>query len=69
MLKGTLSYLWLFATAITCAPSNPEIRAAAPSTFSEVTIFTPAANFTDPGTLYARSVLLKDGSLLASKPV
>lgn len=36
-------------------------------TFSERTIFTAGRNFTAPGVLYARSVVLADGSLLASK--
>jgi hypothetical protein len=36
------------------------------STFTDVTIFTPAANFTDPGVLYARTVELEDRVLLAT---
>ncbi|KAA8566550.1 hypothetical protein EYC84_009100 [Monilinia fructicola] len=36
------------------------------STFSDVTIFTPGANWTDPGVLYARSVELPGGVLLAT---
>ncbi|TVY73535.1 hypothetical protein LSUE1_G005893 [Lachnellula suecica] len=36
------------------------------STFSNVTIFTPPSNYTDPGTLYARTVELLDGTLLAT---
>jgi hypothetical protein len=36
------------------------------STFSNLTIFVPPANYTDPGTLYARTVELEDGVLLAT---
>ncbi|KAF7860598.1 uncharacterized protein EAF02_010832 [Botrytis sinoallii] len=36
------------------------------STFSDVTIFTPGANWTDPGVLYARTVELPGGVLLAT---
>jgi len=36
------------------------------STFSDVTIFVPPANYTDPGTLYARTVELEHGVLLAT---
>jgi hypothetical protein len=36
------------------------------STFSNVTVFVPPANYTDPGTLYARTVELEDGVLLAT---
>ncbi|KAB8293007.1 hypothetical protein EYC80_007369 [Monilinia laxa] len=36
------------------------------STFSDVTIFTPGTNWTDPGVLYARSVELPGGVLLAT---
>ena len=36
------------------------------STFSEVTIFAPPMNYIDPRTLYARTVLLDDGTLLAT---
>jgi hypothetical protein len=36
------------------------------STFSNVTIFTPGANWTDPGVLYARTVELPGNVLLAT---
>lgn len=36
------------------------------STFTNVTIFVPPSNYTDPGTLYARTVELEDGVLLAT---
>ena len=36
------------------------------STFSNVTIFTPPSNYTDPQTLYARTVELEGGVLLAT---
>ena len=36
------------------------------STFSNVTIFTPPSNYTNPGTLYARTVELEGGILLAT---
>jgi len=36
------------------------------STFTNVTIFTPPTNYTDPGVLYARTVELEGGVLLAT---
>lgn len=36
------------------------------STFSSVTVFVPGANYTDPRVLYARTVELEDGVLLAT---
>lgn len=36
------------------------------STFSQNTIFVPGANYTDPRVLYARTVELDDGVLLAT---
>ncbi|TAQ85831.1 hypothetical protein B7494_g5853 [Chlorociboria aeruginascens] len=36
------------------------------STFSNVTIFTPPSNYTDPGVLYARTVELQGGVLLST---
>lgn len=36
------------------------------STFSDVTIFAPPANYTDPEVLYARTVELENGVLLAT---
>lgn len=36
------------------------------STFSNVTVFEPGANYTNPGVLYARTVELEDGVLLAT---
>lgn len=36
------------------------------STFSGVTVFTPGANWTDPGVLYARTVELPGGIILAT---
>jgi len=40
--------------------------AAQYTTFSNRVIFTPASNFTDPRVLYARTVELSDGTLLAT---
>jgi hypothetical protein len=36
------------------------------STFNNTVIFVPPANYTDPGTLYARTVELEGGVLLAT---
>jgi len=36
------------------------------STFDEVVVFVPPANYTDPKVLYARTVLLENGNLLAT---
>ncbi|KAJ9626431.1 hypothetical protein H2203_004063 [Taxawa tesnikishii (nom. ined.)] len=41
-------------------------RPSAPSTFSNVTVFVPPSNYTDPRVLYARTAQLNDGTLLAT---
>ncbi|KAF2792420.1 glycoside hydrolase family 93 protein [Melanomma pulvis-pyrius CBS 109.77] len=38
----------------------------APSTFSQVTVFTPPSNYNDPRVLYARTVQLSNGDILAT---
>jgi hypothetical protein len=50
-----------FLGAVTAAPWLPPF-----STFSNVTVFVPPANYTDPQVLYARTVELEDGVLLAT---
>jgi hypothetical protein len=50
-----------FLEAVIAAPRLPPF-----STFSNVTIFVPPANYTDPQTLYARTVELEAGVLLAT---
>lgn len=40
--------------------------ATKPTTFSNVTIFTPPSNYTDPQVLYARNVQLPNGDILAT---
>lgn len=56
--------LWAAALAplatVTALPQPP------PRTFSDVVIFVPPPNYTDPGVLYARTVELGDGTLLAT---
>lgn len=64
MLFQSLSLVPLFLGAVLAAPST---RALAPfSTFSNVVVFTPPANYTDPQVLYARTVELSGGVLLAT---
>ncbi|MCJ1369358.1 hypothetical protein MMC20_000569 [Loxospora ochrophaea] len=61
MLSSLLSLVSL------CASVPAPASALAPfGTFSEVTVFAPPANYTDPRTLYARTVLLENGTLLAT---
>lgn len=62
------SYI-LQAAALLCGAvlGAPLIDRAEPfSTFSGVTIFTPPSNYTDPRVLYARTVELEGGVLLAT---
>lgn len=42
------------------------LATATPAVFSNRTIFTPPSNYTDPRVLYARSVQLPNGDLLAT---
>ncbi|RAL64706.1 hypothetical protein DID88_001737 [Monilinia fructigena] len=58
------SFFVLLTAVLETALAAPAI--APFSTFSDVTIFTPGANWTDPGVLYARSVELPGGVLLAT---
>jgi hypothetical protein len=58
-----LSLLAALSAAVFAAP----IASEAPfSTFSDVTVFVPPANYTIPKILYARTVLLDDDVLLAT---
>ena len=52
-------FLLLFITPFSTSLS-------APQTFSNVTIFSPPSNYTDPRVLYARTVELANGDLLAT---
>ncbi|KAI9654802.1 MAG: hypothetical protein M1821_005796 [Bathelium mastoideum] len=47
-----------FALSLLCLFTRNAISAAVPSTFTNVTIFSPPSNYTIPRTLYARTVLL-----------
>jgi hypothetical protein len=63
MLLNVLALASLFISASLSAPSS----ALAPfGTFDGATIFTPGPNYTDPGVLYARTVFLEGGVLLAT---
>lgn len=58
--------LYLLA-ALSAAVLGASTASEAPfSTFSDVTVFVPPANYTDPRVLYARTVLLDDVVLLAA---
>ena len=61
-------YIIPFLSAIALADSALSLKAAAPQsgTFSDVLIFDPPADYTDPRTLYARTTLLSNGDLLAT---
>ncbi|MCJ1473610.1 hypothetical protein MMC13_002261 [Lambiella insularis] len=58
MYARIYTLLYILSIFVLIAPSS--------ATISEVTVFAPPANYIDPGTLYARSVLLTDGTLLAT---
>ncbi|KAJ9148485.1 Glycoside hydrolase family 93 protein [Pleurostoma richardsiae] len=57
----TVAALGLLASLVEAAPHKPYA-----TTFSNNVIFTPPSNYTDPRVLYARSVELQDGTLLAT---
>ncbi|KAK0114501.1 hypothetical protein ONS95_013991 [Cadophora gregata] len=61
MLLSSLPVVSLLLGAVWAAP-----KPAPFSTFSGVTIFTPPSNYTDPRVLYARTVELEKGVLLAT---
>jgi hypothetical protein len=56
-----LPLLSLFTGAVLAYPKNPPF-----SIFPSTTVFTPPSNYTDPRVLYARTVELQDGTLLAT---
>ncbi|KAE8361171.1 hypothetical protein BDV27DRAFT_31353 [Aspergillus caelatus] len=55
---------FLLAAPLALAASIP--RAETPTTFSEVTIFSPPSDYVIPRTLYARNLQLPNGDLLAT---
>jgi len=61
MLLHSLPFISLLLGAVSAAP-----KPAPFSTFSNVTVYTPASNYTDPRVLYARTVELEKGVLLAT---
>jgi hypothetical protein len=60
------SLLILFAIFVTVILGAPTASLAPFSTFSDITVFVPPSNYTDPRVLYARTVLLDDGVFLAT---
>ncbi|KAH8897294.1 glycoside hydrolase family 93 protein [Thozetella sp. PMI_491] len=60
-LINLLSGLGLLASVAQASPRWPAIK-----TFSSNVVFTPPSNYTDPQVLYARTVELFDGTLLAT---
>lgn len=61
MRLQALSFVSLLVGSVLAAP-----KLAPFSTFSNVTVFVPPSNYTDPGVLYARTVELEGGVLLAT---
>ena len=57
---------WLSASAVAFLIPSPNAAARQAGTFSDVLIFDPPANYTDPRVLYARTALLSNGDLLAT---
>ena len=57
---------WLSAIALATAISNPNVAVRQSGTFSDVLIFDPPVNYTDPRVLYARTAVLSNGDLLAT---
>ncbi|MCJ1311283.1 hypothetical protein MMC25_004954 [Agyrium rufum] len=66
MLASVYTLLSIFVTATLTAPSPPPPAIRPFNTFSEHVVFQSPPNYTVPGTLYARTVLLEDGVLLAT---
>jgi hypothetical protein len=65
--KPFLLSLWAFGLCLSNVVHGAPTASSYPSdTFSEVTIYTPLANYTSPGVLYARTAQLADGSILAT---
>jgi hypothetical protein len=64
MLFSSLSVVPLILGAVLAAPASKGLTPF--STFSNVTVFTPPSNYTDPQVLYARTVELENGVLLAT---
>ncbi|KAG4435913.1 hypothetical protein IFR05_008607 [Cadophora sp. M221] len=61
MLLQSLPLVSLLLGVVSAAPKPPPF-----STFSGVTVFTPSSNYTDPRVLYARTIELEKGVLLAT---
>lgn len=61
MRLQALSFVSLFVGGVLAAPKLTPF-----STFSNVTVFVPPSNYTDPQVLYARTVELEGGVLLAT---
>lgn len=59
-----LAWLGLFPVGILGAPSTTALKPF--STFSGVTVFSPPTNYTTPRVLYARTVILDNGDILAT---
>ncbi|MCJ1386805.1 hypothetical protein MMC17_009933 [Xylographa soralifera] len=67
MYARIYALLYILSISVFVAPFSVPVEAIPPfNTFSEVPLFTPPANYADPRTLYARTVLLNDGTLLAT---
>ena len=58
--------LTLFSVFVASSLSAPTHQELEPRDITDVTIFTPPADYTEPGTLYARTTLLSDGTILAT---
>jgi hypothetical protein len=65
MLFGSWNYLFLWPSVIFAAPLH-DLEERASGIFSDITIYTPPTSYTSSGTLYARTVQLPNGDLLAT---
>ena len=58
--------LTLFSALLASTLSAPTHKEPTSRDISSITIFTPPADYTEPGTLYARTALLSSGTILAT---
>ena len=63
---STLIALLTILSSVSTLPTTYSSHSPSVSTLTNVTIFTPPDNYTDPRVLYARSVELSNGDLLAT---
>lgn len=61
-----LSQITLLSTLLVSTLASPTHKELKPRDISDLTIFTPPPDYTQPGTLYARTARLSDGTILST---